>query len=729
MLKNYFFIVLVYCILYPSLFAITLKDSVLEVLHTNPLVQERLKNFRASQQDLNLAKADYYPRVDLRATSGYTKSGGVNSSINKLGYSNYESSLIMTQNLFDGFSTINKIDYQKSLILVAAYSYMETANKTAFDMTNAYIDVLRAYDMLSISRENVQLNETMLFKVKELFDSGLTTDSEVKKIQSTLSLSRSNLTVQKNNARNAEYTFRRVLGRLPDANNIQKPDFSLSMPSSIENAAMYAIENNPVLLVSEYNIKSVKALYKERKKEYYPKVDLELSQFYNGVGDVNNGFEQADDRFRARVVLSYNLFRGGADRAQVQKNLSKINQEIDIKRDLKRQIIKNLDFSWSSYEMIEKQIVDLKDYSMYSKETLSLYEEEYDLGRRTLLDLLSAQNDFINSKSQIVLAEYDYLLAKYRVLDAMGLLVLGITGDTDEFTSKVNLSSNELSYEVLDTYPNKMDVDNDNISDTIDLCDNSLKVNNIMAYGCRKLQKDSDVDNVLDFKDKCPLTPKGMKVSEDGCALDSDKDGLKDFEDRCINTPFGVDIDNYGCGLDNDLDGVKDFEDKCLDTQLGYKVDKFGCAFDDDNDGVKNNLDKCPQTPSEYNVDSVGCSVSLRLRINFERDMSEVPDDSNTSLKKLADFLNKNSNYKATIIGHTNTIGPAEYNLGLSKKRAQAIKEVLSNYGVDSERMISKGRGEKDPIADNNTEDGLYLNRRVDIELNQQQISRNYDEK
>ena len=656
--------VLLFSLLSSSLLGLTLKESVIEVMNTNPVVAERLKNYRATQQDLSIAESEYYPSVDFRASLGYNNAGEFkdsaggewNHKVTDEQYNNYETSLTLTQNLFDGFSTTNKVDYQEARILAAAYNYIEKSNDLAFKMTTTYLNVVRSYELLQTARENVQINDEIFRKVKDLFDSGLTTDSEVKKIESALSLARSNLTVQRNNSRDAEYSFRRVLGRMPNVATMSKPALDISMPESIERAALYAINHNPSLLVSRYNIKGAEALHKQRQKDFYPKLDLELAQKYNDADDINS-FNRPDDRFSARLVLSYNIFRGGADSAAAQREISKINQEIDIKRDLKRQVIEGLDLSWNAYEMIAQQLKDLKDYSRFSEKTLELYKEEYDLGRRSLLDLLSAQNDVINSRSQIITAEYDHLLAKYRILDAMGLLPMAIVGDTKEFSSRVNLYTDSEAHEILDTIPVKLDVDDDNIVDNQDLCDNSLLENNIMPYGCKKILRDSDGDGVRDSRDKCPLTPKNAKVSPDGCALDGD------------------------------MDGVKDYKDKCLDTPIGYEVNDDGCA------------------------------ISLNLGVNFKYYSDIIEASSEKNIEKFAEFIKKNSNYELNIIGHTSTKGDAELNKVLSEKRAKAVKLALAEMGVKPENMTTEGRGEEEPLVEDNSADGKLINRRVEIEI------------
>ena len=681
--------------------ALTLKESVVEAINTNPVVQERLKNYRLTQQDLNIAESEYYPSLDLSAAIGYNNAGDLKTgsdsdwSHNVLdqNYGNYETQLKLTQNLFDGFGTMHKVDYQEARILAAAYNYIEKSNDIAFKMTNVYLKVLSEYELLQTARENVQINEDIFNKVKALFDAGLTTESEVTYIESTLSLARSNLTVQKNNTRDAEFSFRRILGRMPDVTTMVKPDFDVPMPESLERAALYSINHNPSLLVSRYNIKGAQSLWKQHQKEFYPTVDLEVSQTYNDVQTINS-YDRADDRFKARLVMNYNIFRGGADDATVQKDISKINQEVEIKRDLKRQVIEGLDLSWNAYKMIDLQLKDLKDYSVFSERTLGLYKEEYDLGRRSLLDLLSAQKNVINSRSQIISAEYDKLFAKYRILDAMGLLPLAVVGDTKEFTTRVNLYSDSAASEVLDTLPVKYDVDNDNIADNEDLCDNSLIEDKIMPYGCRQMTRDSDGDGVIDSKDKCPLTPKNAKVTPDGCAIDSDFDGVIDYADECLQTPLGDEVDVKGCSIIT-ADG------------------------DSDEDGVLDSVDKCPNSPLSYDVDADGCTEKVTVNINFADKSTKIPESESLKIDVFANYLRENPDFNAKIIGYSSRtpISDDVYNLKLSKDRARAFKQALINGGIDPKRLTSTGRGFHNPIADNSTEMGRKINRRVEIEL------------
>ncbi len=142
------------------------------------------------------------------------------------------------------------------------------------------------------------------------------------------------------------------------------------------------------------------------------------------------------------MALSYNLYRGGADESQIQKNLSQIRQEAENKRETVRRLDEQGELSWSAKTHLVQQLEHLKRYEATSAKTLELYQKEYDLGRRTLLDLLVAQNDYIAAETQIVRAEHDLLFAHYRVLDSMGSMVQHLLGSkADPYTQKVGLET------------------------------------------------------------------------------------------------------------------------------------------------------------------------------------------------------------------------------------------------------------------------------------------------
>ena len=226
---------------------------------------------------------------------------------------------------------------------------------------------------------------------------------------------------------------------------------------------------------------------------------------------------------------------------------------------------------------------------------------------------------------------------------------------------------------------------------------------------------DSDGDGVTDDLDKCPGTPKGVRVDAVGCPLDSDGDGVPDYLDKCPGTPKGVRVDAVGCPLDSDGDGVPDYLDKCPDTPKGVKVDAVGCPLDSDGDGVPDYLDKCPDTPKGATVDREGCWIISDLKFDYNK--WDIKPQYYSGLDNGVNILNLNPTMKVEIQGHTDSIGSDAFNKTLSEKRAKAVMDYLVSRGISTDRLTAVGMGEADPIATNATPEGRAENRRVEFSI------------
>ncbi len=137
---------------------------------------------------------------------------------------------------------------------------------------------------------------------------------------------------------------------------------------------------------------------------------------------------------------------------------------------------------------------------------------------------------------------------------------------------------------------------------------------------------------------------------------------------------------------------------------------------DSDGDGVPDKIDKCPNTPKGLSVNHYGCPVIATLRINYDFDKFKVKKIYYPQIKKIAQILKSNPNLKIEIDGYTDNIGTKQYNLKLSLKRAEAIKNILVNvYKINPKRISVKGFGEDYPLVPNTTSTNRALNRRAEI--------------
>lgn len=289
--------------------------------------------------------------------------------------------------------------------------------------------------------------------------------------------------------------------------------------------------------------------------------------------------------------------------------------------------------------------------------------------------------------------------------------------------------------------------------------------------------KDTDGDGVSDKKDQCPDTPATVKVDKLGCPLDRDKDGVADYLDSCPDTAGTAtlngcpDRDNdgvedgkdrcpdqagtialLGCP-DADKDGVADMDDKCANTKPGTKVDARGCPMDSDNDGVTDDLDRCPDVAGVASLkgcpDADGDGVAdlddkcpntkgtlvnkgcpeiekadivrityIGSKIFFENNSDKLKVASLSQLDELSKILYKYDGATLTIEGHTDSVGKDDFNMTLSQKRSESVRQYLIGKGISDARLISVGYGETKPIATNNTTLGKAKNRRVELKTN-----------
>ncbi|PIQ20061.1 MAG: hypothetical protein COW65_17200, partial [Cytophagales bacterium CG18_big_fil_WC_8_21_14_2_50_42_9] len=260
---------------------------------------------------------------------------------------------------------------------------------------------------------------------------------------------------------------------------------------------------------------------------------------------------------------------------------------------------------------------------------------------------------------------------------------------------------------------------------------------------------------VPDRKDKCPDTPSGVKVDENGCPVDTDQDSVPDYQDNCPDVA-GVaalngcpDRDNDGVAdaqdqcpdqpgtaalqgcPDADGDGVADAQDQCPDTPAGTQVSATGCPLDADGDGVSDALDKCPDTPAGTQVDSTGCQLRKPIPrgvgrgnlqdttyIQFEFDKAVLRKVSFAKLDQVARFLKQNPTFSVNVSGHADARGTDEYNQALSERRAAAVARYLTTTGrIAKNRITTVGYGESQPRASNDTPEGMAQNRRAQVEL------------
>lgn len=318
---------------------------------------------------------------------------------------------------------------------------------------------------------------------------------------------------------------------------------------------------------------------------------------------------------------------------------------------------------------------------------------------------------------------------------------------------------------------NQIDRDNDSIPNNLDACaDNSAEeiAKGIILTGLKRgCPVDNDKDEVPDYSDKCPENDKeeiSKGVDKLGCPIDSDGDKTADYEDACPNNPeltdyvsgkncvedrdgdeITDDIDQCpdnskeeiskgvnkegnqkGCPIDTDFDKLADYIDECPENttaEISQGVDNKGCPADNDADSILDYQDNCLQTPANAQIDEQGCGIienSIMLQSSeryFELGKITLTPQGKALLEALIGQIQTDMLKQIKIVVHTDNEGGSEKNHALSEEQAATIEDYLIGRDIDCEKIISEGKGDSIPIADNKTSEGREQNRRLEIIL------------
>ena len=170
----------------------------------------------------------------------------------------------------------------------------------------------------------------------------------------------------------------------------------------------------------------------------------------------------------------------------------------------------------------------------------------------------------------------------------------------------------------------------------------------------------------------------------------SDADAVPDYRDECPGTPSGVLVDANGCPLDIDVDGVADGSDACPGTPVGVRVDARGCPL-------------------------VGERIAIVTNINFDFGRANVRGNVQERLDRVIQLLKEMPDVDIQIIGYTDDIGSSAYNLELSLRRAESVRDYIVARGIDYARLSVSGHGKMQPLVSNSTPEGRAVNRRVEF--------------
>lgn len=403
--------------------AVTLQEAVQQAILSNPEVQERWDALIASGYEQRRAKGGYYPRLDLRSRIGkqwFDTSAGGNSQLTPA-----EASLELTQLLYDGFATRNEVEKFGHLRLARYFELLSVSETIALEASRAYLDLLRFRQLLQLAEDNYRLHLKIYRQVKERVEAGVGRGVDLEQATGRLALADSNRITEATNLHDVRARYLRLVGTIPPAELSfgTEPPFSAALPESMSQALRLAFTDNPGFLASTENLRAAEADYRIRKAANQPRLEFRAR---HEIGSDRASINDQSEESALELILNYNLFRGGADAATISQFASLRNQARDQQVRTCRDIRQSLDIAFNDFQRLERQLVHLERHKTAIANARQAYLKQYDIGQRTLLDLLDTENEFFQANRAYTNAEYDILLAQLRTIAQTGHLLTGL---------------------------------------------------------------------------------------------------------------------------------------------------------------------------------------------------------------------------------------------------------------------------------------------------------------
>jgi adhesin transport system outer membrane protein len=393
----------------------TLKEAVKYMLQSNPDVRAQSYNRMARDKEVRQAKAGYLPTIDASV------SAGVDRHHEPVFDTTWPASAIISvrQNVFRGFGTKSEVERQEARVRSEAYLLHGTAENNALLTSKVYLNVLRNQELYDLAQENLLNHRRIHDQVKMRSESGVDRRADLEQVLGRVALAQSNVVAAQANLTDSTTDYQAVIGHLP-GNLMQPEPVGPSLPKTMEEAELLAVQNNPTLKSAKADVDARYAQHETAKSQLYPSLDVSLD--YRWLKDTENIPGRRED-FLAMATITFNILNGGWNRARLGQTTYEIYEAQEISENTKRQTVQSIRLSWQANKAATERVAHLEEYVKAAGQTADAFTAQWNIGRRTMFDLLDTQAELINAKASLVNAKYDRLYSEYRILNGMSQLI------------------------------------------------------------------------------------------------------------------------------------------------------------------------------------------------------------------------------------------------------------------------------------------------------------------
>lgn len=396
-------------------------------LARSPDVRARLHTFLSSGFDEDAARGALLPRLDLEASYGRER---LRQEPAQALYFNHSAvSLQLRQLLFDGFgstSEIRRLGYAKTM---RYYELLAGTDDIALETARAYVDVQRYRQLTALAQDNWAVHKEIYDQIEQRVKAGVGRRVDLEQAAGRLALAQTNWLTSTSNQYDVSARFERVVGEAPPA-IVETPNLSSKLPVE-RDVILAAIQANPQFQAAVANLRSARAQTDVRRAANYPTLEFRASK---DVERNRSGVPGQYSDATAQLVLNYNLFRGGSDQARIRSALAQYDAAVETRDKTCRDIRQTAAIAWNDVRKLRAQLEHLEQHVLSTEKARDAYRQQFDIGQRSLLDVLDTENELFDARSSLVRAEFDLRLAEFRVLAATHRLLsaLGLAPNRSE---------------------------------------------------------------------------------------------------------------------------------------------------------------------------------------------------------------------------------------------------------------------------------------------------------
>ena len=284
----------------------------------------------------------------------------------------------------------------------------------------AYADVLRYRDLVELAQENFLRHKEVFDQIEERASAGVGRRVDLEQAAGRLALAESNLLTEASNLHDVSARYQRLVGELPGDALQPIGRLAEQLPPSVADALRLAYEGHPAFHAAVESVRAATEEAKGKEAAYQPRLDLRARQSvdYNTDGDTGRHGDSV-----VELVMNFNLFNGGSDRAAVRQFAQRLNQAKDLRDKSCRDIRQTLSIAYNDVQRLAEQLKYLNQHQLSISKAREAYRKQFDIGQRTLLDLLDTENEYFQARRAYVNGDYDHKVAEARTLGGMGKLL------------------------------------------------------------------------------------------------------------------------------------------------------------------------------------------------------------------------------------------------------------------------------------------------------------------